>query len=306
MEPHKISYQGLTYFYTIDVNKSATMDPIFFVSGAFQDMNSWKLISKHLLSKATLIHADLPGMGQADPLPSKYTFDFLVETMRHILQTIEIAKVYIISASYGTPIAYKYTQKYPHTVSKLVMAGTMATLSSNTRSLIKKSIAIAKTGDSKKFAGFVLNNGLMYCKPDAVLKINKFDFVKRLLLRQLGAFTTKEIENYIQNSERLLKENTLNLIKPIEVETLIFTGENDVFTTPKKSRELARALRKAAFTTIKKADHLFHLQQTKTTIDLLLSFGMDTLSVQDNCNRIEFLGNKTFNSSSLDTIVTIK
>jgi pimeloyl-ACP methyl ester carboxylesterase len=290
MEPHKISYQGLNYCYTINVNNSALMDPIFFVSGAFQDMNSWKLISKHFLSKATLIHADLPGMGQADQLPSTYTFDFLVETIRHILKTIDITKVYIISASYGTPIAYKYAQKYPHTVSKLVMAGTMARLSVYTRSLIKKSITIAKTGDSKKFADFVLNNGLMYCKSDADLKINKFDFVKRLLLQQLGAFTTKEIENYVQNSERLLREDTLNLIKPMEVETLIFTGENDVFTTPKKSRELAVALHRTVFTTIKNADHLFHLEQTKTTIELLLGFGMNNLpNVQDNCNRIEFL-----------------
>ena len=284
----KITYQGFTFYYRINKHQTSLQDPILFISGAFQDMNSWKPISTYFTQKTTTILVDLPGTGSADSLPSDYGFAFLSETIHHLINEIKIDKVYIISASYGTPIAYTFAQRFPNRVSKLVLAGTMTFLTNHLKKLTQISIAIAHQGNGKVFADFVMNNGLLYTKTDGAQKINKYDFVKRVLHRQLSFFNKTSLQKYIDNSNRLLRESSLDIHEAPSVKALVFTGEYDVFTTPNACKKVAESFEDSFFTTIKNADHLFHLEQTKTTIELLHKFGNNIpLTAINGCNSIQ-------------------
>lgn len=288
----KTNYNGYTFYYRYSQHKTSVQDPILFISGAFQDMDSWKLISDHFASNTTTILVDLPGTGKADTLPNHFGFNFITDAMHYLLNEIGINKVYIIAASYGTPIAYNFAQKYQHRVSKLVLAGTMIALTDHLKELITTSIEIANKGIGADFASYVLENGLIYNQDDAEEKIRRHHFVKRVLYRQLRLFNESLLQKYNANSRRLLSEHALNIASPPKVKTLVFTGEYDVFTTPNACQEVAKAFEDSLFTTIKNADHLFHLQQTKTTIALLSNFGNNNpLNTIEGCNEIQ-LNNK--------------
>ena len=288
MKTNEIKHQGFKYYYRIYKNEKQELDPIFFVSGAFQNMDSWKLIANYFMKKTTVIVADLPGMGLADHLPYEYDLDFLVDSIYLILEDASINKVYMISASYGTPICYKFAKKYPEKVSLLTLAGTMKELPKDLKENISESIQIAKKGNAQEFAKFVLKNGLMYNDKDADCKINRFELVKRMLSMQLNLLDKSSMNKFVSNSKRLLQETCLNFDNSPNLKTLIFTGEYDVFTTPESCRKFAQNLNDSTFTTIKKADHLFHLEQTKTTIELLYRFGTGCkLDGIKNCNEIE-------------------
>lgn len=289
MKTKSIKYQGFKYYYRIFENKNQEIDPVFFVSGAFQDMDSWKLLSDYFIPKTTVILADLPGMGMADYLPDDYNIDFLVDCLYQIFEEAGLKKVYMISASYGTILGYKFAKKYPEKISMMTLGGTMKKLPQNLKDIIAQSMALAKAGKTNEFAEYVLKNGLMYNGKSANQKIANYEKVYELVHRQLSNLDESLTKKFVSNTKRLLNESQLEINHSLKINTLIFTGEYDVFTSPESCRNFALQHNNSTFTTIKKADHLYHLEQTMTTIELLYRFGKGlNLEGIENCNEIEF------------------
>jgi hypothetical protein len=61
-------------------------------------------------------------------------------------------------------------------------------------------------------------------------------------------------------------------------EGLVFTGEHDCFSIPDNCREVADVFEKGWFTTVDRANHLFHIQQFEVVLSLLLRFMQGTMS----------------------------
>ncbi len=62
----KLNYQGYDYFYRVIENKNNNFEPTFFISGAFQNMDSWKKYVNYFSCETTVILTDLPGTGKSD------------------------------------------------------------------------------------------------------------------------------------------------------------------------------------------------------------------------------------------------
>jgi hypothetical protein len=104
---------------------------------------------------------------------------------------------------------------------------------------------------------------------------------------------------YTSNTLRLLHHEPPDLRQPPNCKTFIFTGEFDCFTRPEYCREIANSFPLCYFTTIKNADHLFHLEQFSATAHLLYTFtqGLSVISSED-INEIELCGQYSpFNNS---------
>ena len=71
---------------------------------------------------------------------------------------------------------------------------------------------------------------------------------------------------------RLLHHEPLDLGAAPAVPALVFTGEHDVYTRPELCHEVASAFESATFTTIRSADHLFHLECFDATLALVAWF----------------------------------
>ena len=78
------------------------------------------------------------------------------------------------------------------------------------------------------------------------------------------------LENFLEKNKRLdfLKCYEIfvnyidedNILKKINVDTLITTGENDVGSTPEMSRNLSKIIQGSKFTEIKKGKHLCSIE----------------------------------------------
>jgi pimeloyl-ACP methyl ester carboxylesterase len=90
--------------------------------------------------------------------------------------------------------------------------------------------------------------------------------------RGLTRMSEGDVHRFVWNTRRLLDHAPLDLTRPPDVPTLVFTGEHDVFTRPEYCRRIADHVQGARFTTIPEADHIFHLQRFDATVDLLLRF----------------------------------
>jgi len=263
--------------------------PIFFVSGAFQSMKSWRKFERYFNRRQIpVILADLPGTGDADVLPEEYDIEFLAEATAQVIQHAGIEQVHLVSASYGSPIAYRCAERNPSRISSLICGGIMKEIPSHVRPAILKNLRTLASGDMHRFATEGIEGGFLSRDPSK--KIDRRDFSERVLYQSMSAMTDHTKHQYQANTRRLLRQQSLDLQTTHSIRSLFFTGEFDTFTRPDYCREVAKNVRRSWFTTIRRADHLFHIQRFQTTAQLVERFISGMPLVSDDINEIEYVG----------------
>jgi pimeloyl-ACP methyl ester carboxylesterase len=279
--PKRLTYRGFQYVYTYIPSVTQAETPTLFLSGAFQSMQSWHRFAKVFAARGKpVIMVDLPGAGQADSLPVDHGLDFLAGTIEHLLNSLGHHNVCIIAASYGTPIAYRFAKLHPDRVQGMVLAGTMKELPSHIHDDLELSFKLLREGKMKQFAEGLLGisgpkrgSGLICTDPAKPIARRKLAY--RLIYSQLISMNSEDREKYVLNTKRLLRHGRIDLTSAPNVKTLVFTGEHDCFTLPAYCREVASAMPKCIYTTVKQSDHLFHIEQFETTSELLYAFSYD-------------------------------
>ena len=298
----RLNCSGYNYYYRVIEGKSNNFEPTFFISGAFQNMDSWKRFVNAFSNETTVILADLPGIGKYDIISDSVPLDFFSEAIYKIIEDIGIGKVYLVSASYGTPLAYMFTKNYPELVSKLVLAGTMKEIPFHMRDKILYSVELAEKNLMDEFAWFATHNGLLCLDPEKY--IVRRELALRVLNAELKNMTRLETEKYIMNTNRLLSLQSIDINNSPNVSTLVFTGEFDIFTLPEYCKEIASSFSDAIFTTIKNADHLFHIERFDTTLEMLMRFVKDLpLEKIEGCNEFEYFFNAVLQDKMLQDAV---
>jgi pimeloyl-ACP methyl ester carboxylesterase len=205
--------------------------PVVFVSGAFQTMDSWQKFAQHFVRKTRVLLADLPGTGRSGVLPRRYGLDFLADATRSVLDAAGIGRACVISASYGSPIAYRFAQLYPERVERLVLAGVMKEIPSEFRARTAHTLTTLAEGRMSDFASEVVE-GLL-CR-DLGKTVEKRKLAERLLLRQLERMSPGDCERYLENTARLLDHAPLDLAAAPAAPALVFTRASAVPSPPSR------------------------------------------------------------------------
>jgi pimeloyl-ACP methyl ester carboxylesterase len=275
-EDRWLEKEGLRYCYRVRHHDQPEFPPTLFLSGAFQTMESWARFAKAFAPFTTVILLDPPGMGRSDLLPQEFGIDFLAGCVRDLIDSQKFDRINIVAASYGTPVAYRLAQMHPDRLGRIVLAGTMREIPPHIRERVRESVETALIGNRQLLAEQVAN-GLLCRNPHVA--IDRRIVAERVLRSGLLRMTDVELRQYASNTTRLLEHEPLDLSRSIRgPEALVFTGEHDCFTRPEHCRQVAEAFGRALFTTINRADHLFHIEQFDVVRDLLLHFMQGTLA----------------------------
>jgi pimeloyl-ACP methyl ester carboxylesterase len=186
-----------------------------------------------------------------------------------VLDRVGIDRTDVVSASYGSTIAYEFARTFPERVERLVLAGVMREIPAHMRQPTAHTLVTLEEGRMAEFAREVAD-GLL-CR-DPAKTIERRELARRLLLSQLERMGPSEKQRYVHGTRRLLCHPPLDLSCPPPVRTLVFTGEHDVYTRPEYCREIASAFSDSTSTTILNADHLFHIERFAETLELLSTF----------------------------------
>jgi pimeloyl-ACP methyl ester carboxylesterase len=267
-----LDFAGYRCRYRVSGNRASGRLPVFFVSGAFQAMASWRKFADHFEPLTTVLLADLPGMGQADVLPRGHGLDFLAGAADAVLEAAGIERAFVVSASYGSPIAWRLAQRFPRRVARVILSGVMKEIPAPVWEPTRRTLDTLTAGRMAEFARDIVGGLLCHdpCRP-----IERRRAGERLLLAQLENMTPADRIRYVENTARLLEHPPLDLSQPPAAPALVFTGEHDVYTRPEYCREIAMALPDSWFTLIERADHLFHIQRFDVTLALVDGFWSD-------------------------------
>ena len=231
-------------------DKISEKNPIIFIHGVGLTKETWEPQINFFKEYNTLTY-DLLGHGKTSLKKSRVSFKDFSDQLLNLINELNFSKIHLVGFSLGALIARHFASEHSDRLSSLIIHGSIYKRTEDQKRVVKNRFEVAKTNrpGSKHSAirrwlseDFIKKNPNIYKKIYSNLeKNNPKDFLKCYEI----------FVNYIDDD---------NMLKKINADTLITTGENDVGSTPWMSKNLSRMIQGSEFVVIKKGKHLCSIE----------------------------------------------
>jgi len=242
----KVDSFGTSYSF----NKINEKNPIVFIHGVGLTKEIWGPQINFFKNYNTLTY-DLLGHGKTPLKKSKVSFDNFTDQLLKLINELNFNKIHLVGFSLGALIARHFAAEHSDKLSSLIIHGSIYKRTEEQKRVVRNRFEVAKIDKpaSKQTAlrrwlsaDFLKKNPDIYKKIYSILdKNNRLDFLKCYEI----------FVNYVDDD---------NVLKKINVNTLITTGENDVGSTPEMSKNLNKMIQGSKFIEIKKGKHLCSIE----------------------------------------------
>jgi len=242
----KVDSFGTSY----SLNKINDKNPIVFIHGVGLNKEIWKPQINFFKYYNTLTY-DLLGHGKTPLKKSKVSFEDFSKQLVKLINELNFNKIHLVGFSLGALIARHFASEHNDKLSSLIIHSSIYKRNEEQKRVVKNRFDSAKMSNPalKQAAlrrwlseDFSKKNPGIYKKIYSILEKNKrVDFLKCYEI----------FVNYNDDD---------NMLKKINVNTLITTGENDVGSTPEMSKNLSKAIKGSKFVEIKRGKHLCSIE----------------------------------------------
>ncbi len=244
----KVDAFGTSY----SLNKISEKNPIVFIHGVGLTKEIWEPQINFFKNYNTLTY-DLLGHGKTPLKKSTVSFKDFTTQLVKLINDLNFKKIHLVGFSLGALIVRHFAYEHSDKLISLIIHGSIYKRTEDQKRIVKNRFEVAKTNRpaSKKTAirrwlseNFIKKNPDVYKKIYSILEKNKrTDFLKCYEI----------FVNYIDDDI---------MLKKINVNTLITTGENDVGSTPEMSKNLSKIIRGSKFIEIRGGKHLCSIECT--------------------------------------------
>ena len=236
-----------TFYSLHKINKKS---PIVFIHGVGLNKEIWEPQINFFKNYNTLAY-DLLGHGKTPLNKSELSFEDFSEQLLNLIDELNFDQIHLVGFSLGALIARHFSFKHNDRLKSLLIHASIYKRTEEQKRVVKNRFEVAKTEKpASKHAAlrrwlsedFIKKKPEIYKKIYSILEKNKrLDFLKCYEI----------FVNYVDDD---------NMLKKINVNTLIATGENDVGSTPEMSRNLSKMIQESKFIEIKKGKHLCSIE----------------------------------------------
>ena len=231
-------------------NKINNKNFIVFIHGVGLTSAMWKPQINFFKEYNTLTY-DLLGHGKTPLKRGKLGIDDFSEQLFKLINELNLNKIHLVGFSLGALIARDFASKYSNKLNSLIILGSIYKRSEDQKrvvinrfNLAKKDSPASKVASLRRWftENFISNNPKVYEEVYSILENNnRKDFLK-----------SYEIFVYYNDNDEIIKK--------IDVKTLVTTGQNDVGSTPEMSKNLSKIIKDSEFIEIKKGKHLCSIE----------------------------------------------
>lgn len=262
---HCFSFEGFP-IHVKEYSRGLTETPLVFIGGAFQNINQIEKVSLALAKETWVIAIDTPGNGDTGVLPHNYGFDFICRAIHSAVKKLGIDVINLLGCSYGSIVAMRYAQMYLG-VDKLILGSAMDRLPERLEYEFNLLLFLLEWNRMEDFAdGFTnLLTNPAFRAENRLARLTA-DKLRHALLNA----STGMKEQFKHNTMRILRHGQTDLSLMPDVDATVFTGEHDHFLPIEDNKRVAASFKRARFVALKDADHMFHVEQFRQTVETIL------------------------------------
>ncbi len=238
----KVDSFGTSYSF----NKVNEKKPLVFIHGVGLTKEIWYPQISFFNNYNTLSY-DLIGHGKTPLKKSKVSFEDFSKQLLRLINELNFNKIHLVGFSMGALIARHFASENGDKLSSLILHASIYKRTEEQKRVVKNRFEVARMNKpASKHAAlrrwlsedFSKKNPDIYKKIYSILdKNDRSNFLKSYEI----------FVNYVDDD---------NMLRKINTNTLITTGENDVGSTPEMSKNLNKIIQGSKFAEIKKGKHL--------------------------------------------------
>ncbi|EZQ10411.1 alpha/beta fold hydrolase [Acinetobacter sp. Ver3] len=217
---------------------------LLLIHGIGMNRDSWNHVARNLTQQYRVIIVDLPGSGQTlTPKGFDLSLPHLTEQLRRFAEALRIEnQLNLAGHSVGGSIGLMYAAKYPQEMKSLFLISAGGLFRSNKTFFLNnpiylKQLLISQPGDLNYVSRRVMHKAPFV--PSLIKKQQEQALIQR------AADTSELIHQLVKLNQQYTVESFAQLLKNIEVETLILWGKQDQIVNVEVAHELGTALKKA-------------------------------------------------------------
>ena len=244
--PITSDYFNTSYSY----NKVDDKNPVVFIHGVGLNKEIW-YPQKKFFKDYNILTYDLPGHGRTPLYKANLKFEDYSKQLLKLIDGLNFKKIHLVGFSLGALIARDFASKYGNRLCSLIIHASIYKRTEDQKRVVINRLNLAKMDRpaSKKNAlrrwltgSFIKENPEIYKKIYNILENNN----QKNFLKSYKLFVYYEDDD--------------NIIKKINVNTLITAGKDDVGSTPEMARNLSKIIKNSKFVEIKNGKHLCSIE----------------------------------------------
>jgi len=232
------------------LNKIDEKNPIVFIHGVGLTKEIWEPQINFFKDYNTLTY-DLLGHGKTPLNKSQLSFEDFSDQLLNLINELNFSKIHLVGFSLGALVARHFASKYNDRLCSLIIHASIYKRTEEQKRIVINRFHVAKHNRpiSKKSSitrwlteDYISKNPKIYDEIYSMLENNN----NKNFLKCYELFT-----HYNDDDD---------MLKKINVNTLITTGEHDVRSTPEMARNLNKLIKNSKFVKIKKGKHLCSIE----------------------------------------------
>lgn len=249
--------------------QSGSGQDLIFVGGAFQAIDKLGPLAEHWQKHYRLTAIELPGFGESDLVSRNIGMEFSANCIAQVIEHCDIQNAIIVGTSYGAPSVFRFACKYEDRLAAMILGGACPSVSDEMEYKVRFLLWLLACDDKAWMFPKAFTEVMCNIHAPGIPNASR---IQQIVMRSLLRLNDAGRAKFIENSYRLLREKMPTPNSPLEVPSLVFTGEHDLFTPAKRLGEFNKLCSNLTVAEIENADHMYHLEQTQDTLRLIDNF----------------------------------
>ena len=259
MNSFKKGFDNNNTYYEQGLNKDNI--PTIFIHGVGLDNTMW-YPQKKLFGKKPVIFYDILNHGKSKKGFDKLSFNNFSDQLNNLLNYLKINKINLVGFSIGALIAQNFSLENINRINKLVLISSVYKRSEKQIEIVRNRYEESKAGASitKKSINRWFSKSYLKENP------NVYRFFFKLLENKKNEDFIPAYKVFVESDKNKLDFSNFN------IQTLIMTGENEIGSTPKMSKELNKDINNSILHIVKDSKHGATIEKSDDVNIQLLKF----------------------------------
>ncbi|MEA3326466.1 MAG: alpha/beta hydrolase [Chloroflexota bacterium] len=243
---------------------------IVLIHGLGDEADTWRHVFLPLSENFHVVALDLPGFGRSDKPNMHYTPNFLMETIIHLIDQLEMKRVILMGNSLGGILSHALAVKYPERINGLILVDGALLQLKPVRDMNFALMRIPLLGEwfythLRKDPDAAFNSlRPVYHNLDGLASSDREFLYTRVNQRVWSDGQRRAYFSTLRKFSTWIRDYQANLpgqLAALQTPTLVIRGESDNLFPEENARGILNVQPQASYHTIKGAKHLPHQEQ---------------------------------------------